>query len=282
VQTYNQIASVDGATIYLLFILRTCAGSLRTARFFVYLCRKWIEMDLLQIHKRIRLALNKDMTGYLLPEEIDRALDRAQLQEFRHLYGDDRKLPDSPLAYGMTLKIHADLLPFKRSVEYNDGLYNPQSNPYGTVPNGVVVFPSDFLYPVSIVTEAGQSVKIVSEDEIGIRLSSTLRPPTQSRPIAVFGGQGNVLGFDVSTFNRMQLFPEAGHKGTLYYLKRPAMPVLAGTTAGRVFTYDANASTQLEWNDTAVDRLIERAIAILGENMQEDRIGGDNYQKANQ
>jgi hypothetical protein len=80
----------------------------------------------------------------------------------------------------------------------------------------------------------------------------------------------------------MQLFPEAGHKGTLYYLKRPAVPVLAGTTAGRVFTYDANASTQLEWNDTAVDRLIERAIAILGENMQEDRIGGDNYQKANQ
>ncbi|MBU3748727.1 MAG: hypothetical protein FGM36_15860, partial [Burkholderiaceae bacterium] len=156
----------------------------------------------------------------------------------------------------MTLKIHADLLPFKRSIEYNSGLYNPQSNAYGTGPYGVAVFPADFLYPVSIVTSAGQTVKIVSEDEIGIRLSSTLRPPTQARPIAVFGGRGDVLGFDVNTFNRMQLFPEGGHSGTFYYLKRPAAPSLSGTVSGRVFTYDAAASTQMEWNDTAMDRLI--------------------------
>lgn len=235
-------------------------------------------MDLLEIHKRIRLTFNKDMTGYLLPEEIDRALDRAQIQEFRHLYGDDRKLPDSPLAYGMTLKIHADLLPFKRYVEYNSELYFPNTNPFGTAPRGVLFLPDDFVYLISMVTERGQSVKIVSEDEIGIRLSSVLRAPSATRPIAIIGGRSQQNGF--STTSRIQLFPELGQSGKLFYLKRPAAPELKGTILGRQFTYDPAGSTQLEWNDTAVDRLIERAIAILGENMQEDKLGGDNYQKA--
>lgn len=235
-------------------------------------------MDLLEIHKRIRLAFNKDMTGYLLPEEIDRALDRAQIQEFRHLYGDDRKLPDSPLAYGMTYKIHADLLPFKVLLEYNSAAYNPITNPLGTAPLGILTLPSDFVYPVSMTTQPGRPIKIVSEDELGYRVSSILRPPTVIRPIAVIGGRSLASGFN--SISRIQLFPEYGQIGKLFYLKRPNIPQLRGTISGRQFTYDAVNSIQLEWGDTVVDRLIERAIAILGENMQEDKIGGDNYQKA--
>lgn len=238
-------------------------------------------MDLLEIHKRIRLAFNKDMTGYLLSQEIDRALDRAQLQEFRHLYGDDRKLPDMPVAYGITYKTHTDLLPFKRAILYNTASYNPQQNPYGTAPDGVLVFPEDLAFPVSLTTTAGQSVKLISEDEIGIRLSSSLRPPTVGRPVAVIGGPASSNAFIV-TGQRAQFFPESPHEGRLYYLKTPAVPNLVGTVQGRQFVYDQINSTQMEWNATALDRIIERAIAILGENMQEDKIGGDNYQKAMQ
>lgn len=240
-------------------------------------------MDLFEIHRRIRLSLNKDDTGYLTSEEIDRALDRAQLQEYRHLYGDDRKLPQSPLAYGMTLKIHTDLLPFKRTIEFNNQTYNPNTNPTGTFPNGVIDLPIDYLYPVSMIStyqNIKRSVKIVSEDEIGIRLSSVMRTPTFSRPIAVLGGRESSAGIDVTGIDRIQLFPEGGHNVTITYLKRPDTPKLIGLVENRKFTYYANLSTQMEWNDTAIDRIIERSIAILGENMQEDKIGNDNFQKS--
>lgn len=242
-------------------------------------------MDLLEVHRRIRLALNKDLTGYLSPEEIDRALDRAQLSEMRHLYGDDRKLPNSPLAYGMTLKIHADLNPFKQTVSYNENLYNEGSNTVGTGPVGVLIFPFDYMFPIAITVLQGgvpRMVKIVSEDEIAIRLGSAMRPPSKERPIAVLGG-ASINGFNfVAGKNRAQLFPEGAYNATLYYLSRPPEPSLRGVTNGRVFTYDRLSSVQLQWPDTAIERIIERAIAVLGENLQEGEIGNNNYNKAMQ
>lgn len=238
-------------------------------------------MDLLEIHRRIRLTLNKDITGYLTPVEIDRALDRAQLMEIRHLYGDDRKLPNAPLAYGMTLKIHADLTPFKRVATYNADDFNEGSNSFGTSPFGIMVFPLDYLYPIAImVNESGNKrmVKIVSEDEVAIRLTSAIRPPTALRPIAILGG----LVLTGATNNRAQLFPEKGYEAELHYLYRPPVPELKGTVSGRTFTYDRLGTTQLLWPDTAIDRLIERAVAILAENLQEGEIGNNNYNKAGQ
>lgn len=242
-------------------------------------------MDLLEIHRRIRLSLNKDLTGYLSPEEIDRALDRAQLAEMRHLYGDDRMLPNSPLAYGMTLKIHADLTPFKRAATFNLNTYNEGSNSLGTAPSGVMVFPADYLYPIAItIVDNGipRTVKIVSEDEIGLRLASTLRPPTSSRPIAIIGGTDVSGAFFVAGKGRAQLFPEKGYAATLYYLMRPQVPALKGSINGRVFTYDRVSTVQLQWPDAAIDRIIERAIATLAENLQEGEIGNSNYNKARQ
>lgn len=242
-------------------------------------------MDLLEVHRRIRLSLNKDLTGYLTPQEIDRALDRAQLAEMRHLYGDDRKLPNSPLAYGMTLKIHADLNPFKRAATFNSNTYNEGSNSLGTGPSGVMVFPPDYVYPIAITViedNVQRTVKVVSEDEIGLRLASQLRPPTANRPFAVLGGT-DVHGLSlVAGKNRAQLFPEKGYTAVLYYLIRPLAPELKGVTSGRVFTYDRASTVQLQWPDTAIERIIERAIAVLGENMQENEIGNNNYNKAMQ
>lgn len=242
-------------------------------------------MDLLEIHRRIRLALNKDITGYLTPDEIDRALDRAQLSEVRHLYGDDRTLPNSPLAYGMTLKIHADLNPFKRTVAFNTEAYNEGSNTLGTGPSGVMVFPADYLFPIAITVldnSIPRTVKIVSEDEIGLRLASAIRPPTASRPIAVIGGLDINGAFFIAGKARVQLFPEKGYNATLYYLMRPQPPILSGIVNGRTFTYDRAGTVQMQWPDTAIDRIIERAIAILAENMQEGEIGNNNYNKARQ
>lgn len=231
-------------------------------------------MDLLEIHRRIRLALNKDTTGYLSPQEIDRALDRAQLMELRHLYGDDRKLPNSPLAYGMTLKIHADLTPFKKTLRVLPG----------SGPAGLIVLPTDYLFPIAITIvheKVPRTVKIVSEDELGIRLSSVLRSPSASRPIAIIGGDFN-SSFLVAPKGVIQFYPERAYDATIHYLKRPDVPELKGTVGNRVFTYDRAGTVQMQWPDTAIDRIIERAIAVLAENLQEGEIGNNNYNKAQQ
>jgi hypothetical protein len=36
------------------------------------------------------------------------------------------------------------------------------------------------------------------------------------------------------------------------------------------------------WPDTAIDRIVERAISLLAENLQEGEIGNNNYNKAMQ
>lgn len=236
-------------------------------------------MDLFEVHKRIRQAFNKDMSGYLTSEEIDRALDRAQLQEFRHLYGDDRMLPNAPLSYGMTLKIHTDLNPFKKSFVFNQNTYSPTANPAGTGPSGILILPNDFVFFISIRrTSPDAPIKLISEDEIAHRISSTLRGPTSARPIAIINGPSDGAGFEPGR-TRLQIFPQAPIQGTIHYLSRPKAPLLAGTLSGRTFQYNVSGSTQLQWTDTAVDRIIERALSILGETLR-DEIGADNYKKA--
>jgi hypothetical protein len=236
-------------------------------------------MDLFEVHKRIRQAFNKDMSGYLTAEEIDRALDRAQLQEFRHLYGDDRMLPNAPLSYGMTLKIHTDLNPFKKSFVFNQNIYNQTTNPTGTGPSGILILPSDFVFFISIRRTAPDApIKVISEDEIAQRLSSTLRGPTFARPIAIINGPSDGAGFELGR-TRIQIFPQAPVQGIVHYLSRPRAPLLAGTLSGRTFQYNVNGSVQLQWADTAIDRIIERALSILGETLK-DELGPDNYKKA--
>jgi hypothetical protein len=118
-------------------------------------------------------------------------------------------------------------------------------------------------------------VKFISEDELPHRLTSVLRMPTATRPIAILSESST------SGHRRIQIFPERPFEGEVYYLKRPPVPYWQGTINGRTVTYNATNSTQMPWNDSAMVRVIQRAIALLGETMRED-LAISNYQKANQ
>lgn len=231
-------------------------------------------MDLNVIHEHIRQSFNKDMGGYLTPAQIDRALDRAQMEEFTHLYGDDRKMPMPPVAYGVTYKVHIDLQPFKQEFTFTTDTYVAGTNPNGTGPSGIVTLPSNFMY-ITGMTTAMKPVKFVSEDELPHRLSSTLRGPTYDRPIAILSG------LSADNLRRIQIFPQQAYSGTVYYLSRPPAPSWQGTVSGRTVAYNATASTQMLWNDSAIQRIIQRAIALLGETMR-DELSITNYQKAQQ
>jgi hypothetical protein len=188
-------------------------------------------------------------------------------------------LPNAPLSYGMTLKIHTDLNPFKKSFVFNQNIYNQTTNPTGTGPSGILILPSDFVFFISIRRTAPDApIKVISEDEIAQRLSSTLRGPTFARPIAIINGPSDGAGFELGR-TRIQIFPQAPVQGIVHYLSRPRAPLLAGTLSGRTFQYNVNGSVQLQWADTAIDRIIERALSILGETLK-DELGPDNYKKA--
>ncbi len=110
-------------------------------------------------------------------------------------------------------------------------------------------FDPDRRYPVSFV----------NEDELSDRLNSQTKQPTRTAPIADI--------VDVGWYN---LYPQVVHAGTIYYLKRPDVPVFGYTQAGRAITYDPNTSTQLEWTEPYLNDVIFLALRFLGINLSNE------------
>lgn len=239
-------------------------------------------MELKNVHELVALHYNKQQGGYLQPQVIDLALDEAQLEEFRFLFGDERR-STGVAGQGSTYKISATLEPFKTKYTFNSQDYNNSTNPEGTGPTGIIVLPMDYYYiSPDILINSKFRCKLVSEDELGERLNSSIRMPTFSYPLAVIGSKKVVNQFDVSKYRRIQLFPEKGFDGYLFYYRRPIAPQFVGTVSGRTLVYDPVKSVQLEWDDIATMRIIERAVAILGEYSRELDINNINTQKNNQ
>ena len=207
-------------------------------------------MTIQEIHNFVLLLLNKHNTGYATPSEIDDALDRAQMWYFNRLYGNvEEYQPGRPVprvAYGMTSAVHDHLAPFKDNS-------TSDSNS-----SGVVSLPSDYLYVVAI-RKNDKPVPILSEDELGIRLDSYILAPSSTEPVVVISGKGSI-----------QLYPKETHSTlSIDYLERPAKPVFGFTQSGRTITYASGSSTQMEWNEPALNAIIMRAVQYLGVNLED-------------
>jgi hypothetical protein len=125
-------------------------------------------------------------------------------------------------------------------------------------------------------------VDFLSEDQWANRISSKLLSPVASEPICKMltkggelegiaaDGSVTVLTFADNVF--VQLWPRIGYHLECVYLRRPATPNYVFTTSGRTETYNAGASTQLEWNDQALTVIMELAINILAENLQDQSL----------
>ena len=218
----------------------------------------------------------------MTPAEIDLALDRAQLEELRYLIGDERNVAAGRAvatpSYGQLAKTAADLQPFKTALEFTSSNYDGTNT--GSGPDGIIVLPADFAYANSIVLSGtGRRVKIVNESELSYILESPIMAPTITRPIAVLGNVGGTVNSIAVSTQKIQLFPETGMSGTLYYFRRPATPNYVETVSGRTRTYDSGASTQMEWGDVAITRIVERALKILSTHLKDGDTLTVNTQK---
>lgn len=203
------------------------------------------------IHSRILFVLDKEISGYNPPAEIDLALDMASMWLF------NERLP----YYAVNQKAQDDLAPFKKLHLFTNG----------TTAAGVITLPTvDYLHfngawYTGFDNDLGKNVhneiEILNDDEIGERLRSELIPVTVTKPIGQWIGKGKI-----------QLHPKSPSVGEAWYLKRPAIPVFAYTQVGRTVTYNGPGSTQLEWDDGCMNKIMIKALSLLGVNLSEDRL----------
>ena len=213
-------------------------------------------MDLKVIHDTILFYLNKEQNGYVTHGEIDSVLDKAQLVLFNQ-YHTNPKLPSQAQAalYGESQRIDDALSIFKAKYTFTNL----------TSPSGVVTLPSDYMHLLSCFTtvyngtlsrNVYSGVQVLSEEELIERLESQVIPVSVDDPVGIMNNQ-----------NKIQLFPEQGQTGGVYYLRRPVAPVFVYTQSGRTVTYNQGASTQLEWRDFDVSNVISIALSYYGLNL---------------
>lgn len=224
-------------------------------------------MDIKVVHDIILFYLNKAQNGYVTHEEIDEVLDKAQLVLFNQ-YHTNPKLPSQAQAalYGESQRIDDALSTFKAKYTFT-----PVSSP-----SGIITLPSNYLHLLSLYTTVYNSqlgrniysaVQVLSEEELIERLESQVIPVSLEDPIAIMNSQ-----------NLIQLFPEQGQTGGVYYLRRPATPKFAYTQSGRVITYippnPANpaSSVNLEWRDFDVNNVISIALSYYGLNLSNQEV----------
>lgn len=203
-------------------------------------------------HDYILFELDKASRGYVSHEEIDRVLNLRQMDEFSRLVG----------AAGITQQVHDDLLPFKEVIEYTADDYAAVGD-LKTGPNGLVVFPSDYMHLIHLRTET-QRIEVLSDHEIGDRLDSQIITRAFASRQGV-GGTSNEIPF---TTAYLQLYPKTGLALTMTYLRRPVKSVYAYTIVDRATVFNSALSVNLEWNDEATNRIINRTLASLGVHLQ--------------
>ncbi|HAD96402.1 MAG TPA: hypothetical protein DCG19_03290 [Cryomorphaceae bacterium] len=213
-------------------------------------------MTIQEVHQSILQQLNNVQWGHVSHELIDQALDEAQMTRFTNLYSDPQEYPSGPnptprIAFGKTQKIEDELSPFIQEINFD----KTQTS------SGILQYPSDYQHFLSILVKNSSRivrVKVMSENDLPMALSSQITTPTVARPVAIYNGKG-----------RLQFFPEVPFEGRSYYLRRPTKPLFAYTLNNRTVTYDPANSTDLEWLDSSQTVIIQEAIKWLSNHLRD-------------
>jgi hypothetical protein len=133
--------------------------------------------------------------------------------------------------------------------------------------DGRVTLPTNYLHLCpNVITVTGSMinpVRFVGEDEWTKASISQLRAVSTANPIARTYGNG------------FKLLPQTTQIGTLTYIRIPNVPVFGysvGGSANRTITYNSSTSTQLEWDDVYINKIISKALEYAGVYMSEPEV----------
>lgn len=214
-------------------------------------------MTIDEVHKFIDfIAKKSNAGGYITPAEKDLLLNRAQLQYFNKVYGNqndyryDRPVPK--IAYAITEKVSNSLSPF---------LSDPTALTIDS--NGQVNTPSD-LYQMVAVTHTIDGVQNevtrVEHDRIANNLTSVIEAPDAEFPIYT------------QLRTKLQFYPKNLGTATIIYLKKPSNMVWGYTTVSGRPVYDSLTSVQPEWKDMDMNEIIYLALSYIGVNLKDPEV----------
>lgn len=205
--------------------------------------------DLNTIYNLALYIIRKQRGAFQTYPELDNIFNLGQLDLLSE-YNDE---------YALTGKINNALSPFKKDFQFT----------LTTSIDGYVTVPADYLYPLMSFTQTYDNIsestkfgeiRFYNEAAWINAINSQLRSATIKKPAAkVIAGQ-------------IELYPKVPNAGVLNYIKKPNAPLYVYTQVGRTITYNANASTQLEWLDLQIPKVIMKALSYIGINLDEDKI----------
>ena len=135
------------------------------------------------------------------------------------------------------------------------------------------------MYTLEIVDSTGSRLDIVPQGKI----SSRVRSRINTGKFFTYAGEGGDFNGSTFTTAAYRMYNKtsgaAGYTATLHYLKRPTKPNFAFTQSGRVVTHDAGSSTDLDWDDMHINKVIVRALVLLGVNVENQNVIALNNQK---
>lgn len=245
-------------------------------------------MTIKETHDLLLFELNKNEYGYISHAEIDDVLDRAQMEEFKFLLGDEREFSAGNAigrtSFGISQSLNNALNPFIKTLDYINQEYDGSNS--GTALSSVnqsdpayLILPSDWLYTLEWVTVGGSRFETIPQGKISSRLRSNINND-EFITYAGEGGTFNGIAFDTPAYRRYNRpLGQGGMTATLHYLKRPDRPEFLYTQSGRNITHIPVGSTDLEWDDIHVNKIIVRALILLGINVENQNVIALNNQK---
>lgn len=204
-------------------------------------------MTIQEAHTILDFQLNKEINGYLSPEQKDLVLNRAQLAEYLDLAGDESDFqPGAAIAqkgYGKAGWIDDELQIFLVAA------------PLSAAAEGILTLPADYFRGEALAYQSGKPINVLTADKLPHRRESVIRQYNSKNQAGLYSG-GQIL-----------LNPPRAADVTLYYLRYPAEVVFSYTIVGRVVTYDPGSSVDPEWSDKSMERIINRAISLAGDHL---------------
>lgn len=208
-------------------------------------------MNIQDVCNYLNFWVNK-VTGawYTIPELIE-IIDRGQMALFEDLrteYATDQNVKDA-------------LSPFMRRQNFS------------TQVSGLVRLADEtFLDLLTIQTwymisdrVVYHDVKLYNDDELANALNSQTDPVSETNPIG-----------EAIAVKAWLLYParsSGAYEGTIRYFARPVKPVFAYTIiSGVVIVYDHSGSTQLEWRESELNRLMLKALMSAGINLNSEEL----------
>lgn len=220
------------------------------------------------VKKYTEYLIRKSNSAFLSPEQFNLVINRGSINTFVNRVGNPHQYqignPSSQMSFQITQKITEDLKIFQENANLildSKGRVNYPSNLAYTIPG------------LSYVTSRKgkklyASIEIVDKDKEGYRLSSSIVVPTKSDPIAIFE----------NTY--IQVYPSGIMNIRFPYLRLPKLANWAYVLVNNRPEFNAQASTDLEWEDTVINDVIIQALMSIGISIKDNDILNYAQQKA--